>query len=56
MYTRIDQVVADLCVMGDEFNEKLQDDILGEIADLVDVKQILMKPPKPESTVPAAHR
>jgi ERCC4-related helicase len=41
MYTRIDQVVADLCVMGDEFNEKLQDDILGEIADLVDVKQIL---------------
>jgi ERCC4-related helicase len=41
MYTRIDQVVADLCVMGDEFNEKLQDDILGEIADLVDVKKIL---------------
>lgn len=42
MYTRIEQVVTDLCVMnGDEFNEKLQDDILGEIADLVDVKQIL---------------
>jgi hypothetical protein len=42
MYTRIEQVVVDLCVMnGDEFNEKLQDDILGEIADLVDVKQIL---------------
>ncbi|MGZ8934582.1 MAG: DEAD/DEAH box helicase [Methylobacter sp.] len=42
MYTRIDQVVADLCVVGgDEFNEKLQDDILGEIADLVEVKQIL---------------
>ena len=42
MYTRIEQVVSDLCVMnGDEFNEKLQDDILGEIADLVDVKQIL---------------
>lgn len=41
MYTRIDQVVADLCPIGDEFNDKLQDDILGEIADLVDVKQIL---------------
>jgi ERCC4-related helicase len=41
MYTRIDQVVADLCTVGHEFNEKLQDDILGEIADLVDVKQIL---------------
>lgn len=42
MYTRIEQVVSDLCVMNDdEFNEKLQDDILGEIADLVDVKQIL---------------
>jgi ERCC4-related helicase len=41
MYTRIDQVVADLCTIGDEFNETLQDDILGEIADLVDVKQIL---------------
>lgn len=42
MYTRIEQVVSDLCVMdGNEFNEKLQDDILGEIADLVDVKQIL---------------
>ena len=40
MYTRIDQVVADLCIVGHEFNEKLQDDILGEIADLVDVKQI----------------
>lgn len=42
MYQRIDQVVVDLCIMsGDEFNEKLQDDILGEIADLVEVKQIL---------------
>lgn len=41
MYTRIDQVVTDLCTIGDEFNETLQDDILGEIADLVDVKQIL---------------
>jgi len=41
MYQRIEQVVEDLCVIGDEFNEKLQDDILGEIADLVDVEQIL---------------
>ena len=41
MYQRIEQVVEDLSVIGDEFNEKLQDDILGEIADLVDVEQIL---------------
>lgn len=41
MYTRIDQVVEDLCTIGEEFNDKLQDDILGEIAELVDVKQIL---------------
>ncbi len=42
MYTRIEKVVSDLCVMnGDEFNDKLHDDILGEMADLVDVKNIL---------------
>jgi superfamily II DNA or RNA helicase len=41
MYTRINQVVKDLCVVGDEFNDKLQDDIIGDIADLIDVKQIL---------------
>jgi len=41
MYNRIEQVVSDLSTIGDEFNENLQDDILGEIAELVDVKQIL---------------
>lgn len=41
MYTRIDQVVNDMAGVGSEFNERLQDDILGDIADLVDVSQIL---------------
>lgn len=41
MYERIDQVVTDLATVGNEFNEKLQDDILGEIADMVDIQQIL---------------
>ena len=41
MYSRIEQIVNDLSIMGDEFNARLQDDILGEIAELVDVKQIL---------------
>ncbi|MGD9727238.1 MAG: helicase-related protein [Nitrospiraceae bacterium] len=41
MYARIDQVVDDLADVSDEFNEQLRDDILGEIADLVDVNQIL---------------
>lgn len=41
MYTRINQVVKDLCVVGEEFNDKLQEDIIGDIADLIDVKQIL---------------
>lgn len=41
MYQRIDDVVADLSIIGSEFNERLSDDILGEIADLVDVEDIL---------------
>ncbi len=41
MYTRIDQVVDDLAGVSSEFNEQLRDDILGEIADLVDVNKIL---------------
>ncbi|WP_299021913.1 DEAD/DEAH box helicase [uncultured Photobacterium sp.] len=42
MYERIDQVVKDLAVVqGDEFNDALKDDILGEISDLVDVEDIL---------------
>ncbi|AIR69203.1 helicase-related protein [Dickeya fangzhongdai] len=41
MYERIGQVVHDLSCVGDEFNEKLSDDILGEIAELIDVENIL---------------
>ena len=41
MYTRIDQVVDDLAGVSTEYNEQLRDDILGELADLLDVNQIL---------------
>ncbi|WP_421182175.1 DEAD/DEAH box helicase [Aeromonas enteropelogenes] len=41
MYERIGEVVNDLATIGDEFHERLSDDILGEIADLVDVESIL---------------
>mgnify|MGYP000055908985 CR=1 FL=1 len=41
MYQRINQVVSDLSIIGDEFNDRLSDDILGEIAELVDVAEIL---------------
>jgi hypothetical protein len=41
MYSRIDQVVDDLAGVSSEFNDQLRDDILGEVADLVDVNQIL---------------
>ncbi|MBU2967544.1 DEAD/DEAH box helicase family protein [Amphritea atlantica] len=41
MYERIDQVVSDLATVGNEFNDTLQDDILGEIAEMVDVQKIL---------------
>lgn len=41
MYTRIDQVVDDLAEVCSEYNEQLRDDIIGELADLLDVNQIL---------------
>jgi len=41
MYFRIGQVVNDMAGVSSEFNEQLQDDILGEIADLMDVGTIL---------------
>jgi ERCC4-related helicase len=41
MYQRIDQVVEDLSTVGDEYNERLGDDIIGEVADMVDVEEIL---------------
>ncbi len=51
MYTRIDQVVSDMAGVSSEFNEQMQDDILGEIADLMDVNKILE-----EATVEGIHR
>ncbi len=41
MYTRIEQVVDDLAGVSTEYNEQLRDDILGELADLLDINQIL---------------
>jgi len=42
MYQRIEQVVADMAIVqGDEFNEALKDDILGEISNLLDLEEIL---------------
>ena len=41
MYTRIEQVVTDLAGVSPEYNPQLHDDILGEVADLVDVTRIL---------------
>ncbi len=51
MYSRIDRVVDDLAGVSSEFNNQLRDDILGEIADLMDVNQILE-----EATVAGIHR
>lgn len=41
MYQRIDQVVKDLSSIGNEYNDRLSDDILGEVADMMDVESIL---------------
>lgn len=41
MYTRIDQVVDDMASVSSEYNERLRDDILGEIADLLDIGPVL---------------
>jgi hypothetical protein len=43
MYDRISQVVRDMAVVGDEFKAGMEDDILGEMADLIDVKDILQE-------------
>lgn len=43
LYEKIDQVVADLGSVSDEFDDALKDDIFGSIADLVDVDNILDK-------------
>lgn len=42
LYDRIDSVVHDMAVVQkDEFNEGLKDEILGELAELIDVEDIL---------------
>jgi superfamily II DNA or RNA helicase len=41
LYDRIDQIVKDLAPLGGEFKEGLQDEILGELAELVDIEDIL---------------
>ena len=43
MYGRLAQVVADMAVLGGEFNEGLADDILGQMAGVLDVEDILEK-------------
>jgi len=41
MYERISQVVADMAQVGEEFRDGLEDDILGQFAELVDIGDIL---------------
>lgn len=42
MYTRIDNVVSDMAsVQQHEFNDALKDEILGEMAELIDIEDIL---------------
>lgn len=43
MHERIEQVVGDLSSLSGEYNERLSDDIMGEVADLVDVGNILLE-------------
>lgn len=41
MYERIGQVVTDMATLGEEFKAGLEDEILGELSDMLDVEQIL---------------
>lgn len=41
MYERISQIVTDMAQVGDEFRDGLEDDILGQFAELVDISNIL---------------
>lgn len=43
MYARINQVVNDMAVIGDEYNENLAEDILGELTNMLDVEDVLEK-------------
>ena len=41
MYERITQVVRDMAVLSDEYNEGMAEDIVGELSDVVEVEDIL---------------
>lgn len=41
LYGRLEQVVTDMAPVGEEFSDSMKDDVLGEIADLVEVEDIL---------------
>src|SRR5690606_15012814 len=41
MYERIGQGVGDLATISGEYNERLGEDILGELSELVDIENIL---------------
>jgi len=41
MYERISAVVKDMACVGEEYRDGLEDDILGEIAELIDIKSIM---------------
>ena len=43
MHRRIEQVVCDLSQVSGEFNQRMSEDITGEIIELVDVEEILNK-------------
>ncbi len=43
MYQRIDQIVADLGVLGGEFQAGLEDEIFGQLAELVDLEAVLAR-------------
>lgn len=47
LYARLDRVTSDMAArFGQEFNEAFRDDVLGELADLVDVEEILAQAPE----------
>jgi superfamily II DNA or RNA helicase len=43
LYERLEQVVADMAIVGEEYNDSMADDVLGQIADLVEVEEILQE-------------
>ena len=41
MYDRLDAIVADMSGVSEEYNDRLHDEILGEVASLVDLEEVL---------------